>query len=125
MPSKAQMTFELMIYMAIGVSALVVSLYAIVPIRDSYNSNMSKSELYAALNIMSQMQQYGSSSFQAYVPKSICSCKATGNGLDCSYGYFSTGMHVELSKNVCLDSGGIENLSEYYLGNGSYRIGES
>ncbi|MEM0154258.1 MAG: hypothetical protein QW814_00265 [Methanothrix sp.] len=123
MPKKAQITTEFLIYMAISISALSVSLYASSSLRNSYNSSVSKAELESFVNRITQMQQYGSSAFEVFVPKSICTCKPESSWIYCNGTRFNTEESIRLSSFVCVNSGSLENLSEYYLGNGTYYVG--
>ncbi|MEM0201609.1 MAG: hypothetical protein QXR73_00315 [Candidatus Micrarchaeaceae archaeon] len=123
MQKKAQITIEFLIYMSIGISALSVSLYASSSLRNSYYSSISNAELESFANHIAQMEQYGSSEFEVFVPKSICSCRPESSWIYCNGTRFNTGESIRFSGSVCVNSGSLENLSEYYLGNGTYYIG--
>lgn len=124
MKPKAQITLEFLIYLAIGISALATAIYATSGIRSSYLDGISKYELESFYGHISAMQQYGSSSFAAYVPKSVCSCSGSKSVVCGNYTVYA-GAEIKLLKSVCEYSGNIENISESYVGMGVYEVSGS
>ena len=124
MKAKAQITLEFLIYMAIGISALATALYATAGIRSGNANALTKYALESFFGRISAMQQYGSSSFAAYVPKSVCSCSGSEIVVCGNYSIYS-GAGIELSPSICKYSGLVENVSESYSGAGSYVISGS
>ena len=124
MNAKAQITLEFLIYMAIGISALATAIYATAGMRSGYTAGISKYELESFYSHISAMQQYGSSSFAAYVPESVCSCSGSERVVCGNYTVY-TGAGIRLGPSVCKYSGSIENISESYTGMGIYEISGS
>lgn len=124
MKTKAQITLEFLIYMAVGISALATAIYATAGIRSGYTNGISKYELESFFSHISAMQQYGSSSFAAYVPKSVCSCSGSETIACGNYSvYYGAG--IKLSPSICEYSGSVENISESYSGTDLYLISGS
>jgi hypothetical protein len=124
MSAKAQITLEFLIYLAVGISALAVSIYATAGIRSGYTDGISEYALESFFSHISSMQQYESSSFAAYVPKSICSCLGSERVVCGNYTAYS-GARIKLGKSICKYSGSVENISESYSGMGLYSISGS
>jgi uncharacterized protein (UPF0333 family) len=122
---EAQVSMEFLIYVAVAISALSVSLYATAPMRSSYYSKISEQAIYGFSNYVIQMQQYDYSRFSAFVPKAICSCTSNYNSIRCGNFSVNTGSRVLLSSSLCFASGSIENISETYIGNGTYKVSDS
>lgn len=125
MQSKAQISLEFLIYVAVAISALSVSLYATAHMRSSYYNRISETGIAGFSNYLIQMQQYSSARFAAFVPKAICACYSASDSLRCDSFSVNTSSRVVLSPSLCLNSGSIENVSEVYSGNGTFMVSDS
>ena len=118
---KAQLSFEFLLYITVSAVAMV-SVFSIyetsAAAQGAASANVYMEELAASIN---GNMAYQSSSFYAYVPKSICNVTAEPMPV-MSIGRFALLEYLYIANSVCDAAAGIENLSlrsDYY---GAYAL---
>ena len=121
--ARAQLSVEFMVYAAMAIVSLVVSLKVFsigTSVQGITADNAYAEELAAAIN---SNMGYSSSAFSAYVPRSICNATFANGTM--TIGGYSIGLASDLtimSGAICWGSGGPERLLMYRASNGSYAL---
>lgn len=119
---RVQVSLEFMLYLAVSVASLVLSLSLFAPYylqAGESGSAMGLRDFAAELN---NAMQYYSASFVAYVPAQVCSLNTSGMRLSGPSGSFPLDGSVAVSNAICGTSG-LEALTMHRLSNGTFVVG--
>ena len=118
---KAQLSFEMLLYLGISLASIAAGIYAYAYGKGEISraaGAYSLEELVAAVNSNAGFQ---SSSFYAYVPEGICNASLSGNRLaywDAEY-YFESNVSIERG---VLCASGFTTISTERLANGTILV---
>jgi len=114
----AQLSFEILVYLAISMVALSTTLLTY-----AHFKNNNETALIYIEELLVQINNnmvYQSSTFSSYVPSSICNASTQGQVLQIGQNSFALEGNLTISNTVCSYSGSVEALSLSYLYNGTY-----
>ncbi len=125
MHARAQITFEFLIYLAVGTASLSGALYAYSSMDARSAASTSYAQTLDFISAINSNAGYSASSFYAYIPSGICACSLNASAVKCPYGSFNTSVTISFSGDACSHAGKLARISESYESNGTYLIGVS
>ncbi len=119
---KLQISFELLLYMAIAGIALLFGVVMLASKWSDINGSVDSLSVYYFINSLNEELTSGASSFSLYVPKGACNSTISGNKVQTIYGTYYLTSGIDMPQGLLCPDGQSANFTVSYA-SGSWVIG--
>ncbi len=119
---KLQISFELLLYMAIAGIALLFGVVMLASKWPDISLSVDSLGFYSFINSLNEELSSGASSFSLYVPKGACNSTISGNKIQNTYGTYYLTSGISMQQGILCPDGRSANFTVSYV-SGSWVIG--
>ena len=124
--SRAQVSFEFLIYTALSVAAMAAAAGIFAYANQASSAMESRGFLEQLVAALNSNMAYQSSTFSAYVPAAACNSTISGSSITGRLGTFQLAGRLEVQPNgLCAASGRVASMSMSMMYNGTHYLSVS